>query len=77
MRISDSPPPRYVNATPVKVGLVDAQKTSPIIMQVKEKVESRLMSEMRQHLVEMNRKKMLDRGLISERELAIIGRSIK
>ena len=44
-----------------------------IIMQVKEKVESRLMSEMRQHLVEMNRKKMLDRGLISERELAIIG----
>ena len=31
------------------------------------------MSEMRQHLVEMNRKKMLDRGLISERELAIIG----
>ena len=76
MRISDSPPPRYVNATPVKVGLDDAQKTSPIIMQVKEKVESRLMSEMRQHLVEMNRKKMLDRGLISERELAIIGQSI-
>merc|ERR1719189_714424 len=32
------------------------------------------MSEMRQHLVEMNRKKMLDRGLISERELAIIGK---
>ena len=31
------------------------------------------MSEMRQHLVEMNRKKMLDRGLITERELAIIG----
>ena len=31
MRISDSPPPRYVNATPVKVGLVDAQKISPII----------------------------------------------
>jgi len=59
VRISDSPPPRYVNATPVKV---------------KEKVESRLMSEMRQHLVEMNRKKMLDRGLISERELAIIGK---
>ena len=43
-------------------------------MKVKEKVESRLMSEMRQHLVEMNRKKMLDRGLISERELAIIGK---
>ena len=42
-------------------------------MQVNEKVESRLMSEMRQHLVEMNRKKMLDRGLITERELAIIG----
>ena len=42
-------------------------------VKVKEKVESRLMSEMRQHLVEMNRKKMLDRGLISERELAIIG----
>ena len=34
------------------------------------------MSEMRQHLVEMNRKKMLDRGLISERELAIIGQLI-
>ena len=77
VRISDSPPPRYVNATPVKVGLVDVQKISPIILKVKEKVESRLMSEMRQHLVEMNRKKMLDRGLISERELAIIGRSIK
>ena len=45
--------------------------SSPV--KVKEKVESRLMSEMRQHLVEMNRKKMLDRGLISERELAIIG----
>ena len=45
-------------------------------MKVKEKVESRLMSEMRQHLVEMNRKKMLDRGLISERELAIIGQLI-
>ena len=23
VRISDSPPPRYVNATPVKVGVVD------------------------------------------------------
>ena len=44
-----------------------------LLMQVNEKVESRLMSEMRQHLVEMNRKKMLDRGLITERELAIIG----
>ena len=41
---------------------------------VEDRQHSKVMSEMRKHLVQMNRDKMLERGNISARELAILGK---
>jgi len=61
----------------VRVGedgyLRDVQEHNRAV-RLEDRHHSKVMSEMRRHLVQMNRDKMIERGNISARELAILGK---
>ena len=37
-------------------------------------LQSRMMSEMRQHLIRMNREKMIERGALTDKEAVLLGK---
>lgn len=45
-----------------------------VMVRGENRVQSKVMSEMRRHLVQMNREKMIEKGTITAKELAILGK---